>query len=151
MLEKWKLATICHFSTAPSISNNCTETFFNCLEKKQYKFDPTDREVFESTREEALGSADFSGQLCTRDLDKYVTAISTVVDKAIPKAKSVRSESNPISDETIALIKEKSRLRRHYSQNKDPAVKTRINQLQKQVNPIQYGGGGHYGPPTVFL
>ena len=25
------------------------------------------------------------------------------------------------------------RLRRHYSQNKDPAVKTRINQLQKQV------------------
>ena len=31
------------------------------------------------------------------------------------------------------LIKEKRRLMRHYSQNKDPAVKTRINQLQKQV------------------
>ena len=45
----------------------------------------------------------------------------------------MRSETNPISDETIALIKEKCRLRRHYSQNKDPAVKTRINQLQKQV------------------
>ena len=45
----------------------------------------------------------------------------------------MRSESNPISDETIALIKEKRRLRRHYSQNKDPAVKTHINQLQKQV------------------
>ena len=45
----------------------------------------------------------------------------------------MRSESNPISDETIPLSKEKSRLRRHYSQNKDPAVKTRINQLQKQV------------------
>ena len=45
----------------------------------------------------------------------------------------MRSESNPISDETIALIKEKRRLRRHYSQNKDPAVKTSINQLQKQV------------------
>ena len=84
-----------------------------------------------------LGSADFSGLLSTRDLDKYadfiVTAISTVVDKAIPKAKSVQSASNPISDESIALIKEKRRLRRHYSQNKDPAVKTRINQLQKQV------------------
>ena len=62
-----------------------------------------------------------------------VTTISTAVDKAIPKAKSVRSESNPISDETIALIKEKRRLRRHHSQNKDPAIKTRINQLQKQV------------------
>ena len=45
----------------------------------------------------------------------------------------MRSESNPISDETIALIKEKRRLRRHYSQNNDPAVKTRVNQLQKQV------------------
>ena len=46
----------------------------------------------------------------------------------------MRSENNPIiSDKTIALIKEKRRLRRQYSQNKDPTVKTRINQLQKQV------------------
>ena len=45
----------------------------------------------------------------------------------------MRSESNPISDETIALIKEKLRLRRNFSQNKDLTVKTRINQLQKQV------------------
>ena len=45
----------------------------------------------------------------------------------------MRPESNPVSDETLALIKEKRRLRRQYSQKKDPAVKTRINQLQKQV------------------
>ena len=45
----------------------------------------------------------------------------------------MRPESNPISDETLALIKEKRRLRRQYSQKKDPAIKTRINQLQKQV------------------
>ena len=31
------------------------------------------------------------------------------------------------------VAKSPGRLRRHYSQNKDPAVKTRINQLQKQV------------------
>ena len=103
----------------------------------RYKFDRTDREVFESTLEEALGSADFSGQLSTSDLDKYadfiVTAINTAVDKAIPKSKSVRPESNPISNETLALIKEKRRLRRQYSQKKDLATKTRINQLQKQV------------------
>ena len=103
----------------------------------QYKFDETDREVFESKLEAALGSEDFSGLTATSDLDKYayfiVSAISTAVDKAIPKSKSVRSESNPISDETLALIKEKRRLRRQYSQNKDPAVKKRINQLQKQV------------------
>ena len=45
----------------------------------------------------------------------------------------MRSESNPISNETLVLIKEKHRLRRQYSQIKDPAIKTRINQLQKQV------------------
>ena len=103
----------------------------------KYKFDQTDREVFESTLDEALGSADFSGLQSTCDLDKYadfiVTAISTTVDKAIPKSKSVRPESNPISDETLALIKEKRRLRRQYSQKKDPTIKTHINQLQKQV------------------
>ena len=103
----------------------------------KYKFDQTDREVFESTLEEALGSADFSGLMSTSDLDKYadfiVTAISTAVDKAIPTSKSVRPESTPISDETRALIKEKRKVRRLYSQKKDPAVKTRINQLQKQV------------------
>ena len=103
----------------------------------KYKFDQIDREVFESTLDEALGSADFSGLLSTSDLDKYadfiVTAISTAVDKAIPKSKSVRPESKPISDETLALIKEKRRLRRQYSQKKDPAIKTRINQLQKQI------------------
>ena len=84
-----------------------------------------------------LGSADFSGHLSTSDLDKYadfiVTAIHTAVDKAIPKSKGVRPESNPISNETLALIEETRRLRRQYSQKKDPAVKTRINQLQKQV------------------
>ena len=33
----------------------------------------------------------------------------------------------------MALIKEKRKLRRQYSQRKDPAVKTHINQFQKQV------------------
>ena len=56
----------------------------------KYKFDQTDREVFESTLDEALGSADFSGLLSTSDSDKYadfiVTAISTAVDETIPKS-----------------------------------------------------------------
>ena len=82
----------------------------------KHKFDQNDREVFESTLDEALGSADFSGLLSTSDLDKYadfiVTVISTAVNKAIPKSKSVRPQSNPISDQTIALIKEKCRLMR---------------------------------------
>ena len=77
-----------------------------------------------------LGSADFSGHLSTSDLDKYanfiITAIHTAVDKAIPTSKIVRPESNSISNETLALIKEKCRLRRQYSQTKDPAVKTGI-------------------------
>ena len=109
-------------------------TFIN---HTKYKFDQTDREVFKSTLEEALGFADFSGHLSTSDVDKYanfiITAIHTAVDKAISTFKSVRPESNPISNETLALIKEKRRLRRQYFQKKDPAVKTRINQLQKYV------------------
>ena len=103
----------------------------------KYKFDQTDREVFESTLEAALCSEDFSGLTSTKDFDKYadfiVSAISNAVDKAIPKSKSVRSESKPISNETLALIKEKRRLRRQCSQIKDPAVKTSNDQLQKQV------------------
>ena len=51
-------------------------------------------------------TADFFGLTSTSDLDKY--AISTTVNKAIPK--SERFESTPISDETVALIKEKRRL-----------------------------------------
>ena len=70
-------------------------------------------------------------------LDKYadfiVTAISTAVDKAIPTSKSGRPESQPVSDQTLALIEEKRRLRRQYSQAHDPLVKTRINQLQKEI------------------
>ena len=62
----------------------------------KYNFDQTDREVFKSTLDEALGSADFSGLLSTSNLDKYadfiVTVISTAVDKAIPKPKNVRPE-----------------------------------------------------------
>ena len=103
----------------------------------EYKFDQTGREVFQSTLEAALGSADFSGLTSTNDLDKYAdfiaTAISTAVAKAIPKSKSEYSESNPTSDETVALTKEKRRLRRQYSQIKDLALKTRINQLHKQI------------------
>ena len=109
-------------------------TFIN---HTKYKFDQTDREVFESILEEALGSEAFSGHLSTSDLDRYadfiITALHTAVDKAILKSKSVRPESNPISNETLALIKEKRKLRRQYPQMKDPAVKTRVNQLQKQV------------------
>ena len=69
----------------------------------KYKFDQTDREVFESTLEAVLGFEDFSGLASTSDLDiKYadfiVSAISTAVDKAIPKSRSVRTEGNPISE-----------------------------------------------------
>ena len=55
------------------------------------------------------------------------------MDKAIPTSKSRRPESQPVSDETLALIKEKCRLKRQYSQVHDPLVKTRINQLQKET------------------
>ena len=73
----------------------------------------------------------------TQEIDKYadfiITAISTAVGKAFLTSKSGRPESQPISEETLALIKEKRRLTRQYSQAHDPLVKTRINQLQKEI------------------
>ena len=103
----------------------------------RYKFDQTDREVFESTLEVALSSGDIPELKSTQNIDKYadfiVTAIITAVDKAIPTSKSGRPESQPVSDETLALIKEKRRLRRQYSQGHDPLVNTYINQLQKEI------------------
>ena len=73
----------------------------------RYKFNQTDREVFESTLKVALSSGDVPELKSTQDFDKYAdfitTAISTAVDKAIPKSKSGRPESQPISDETLVL------------------------------------------------
>ena len=103
----------------------------------RYKFNQTDREVFESTLEAALTSGDVPELTSAQDIDKYadfiVTAISTAVDKAIPTTKSGRPESQPVSKESLALIKEKRRLRRQYSQAHEPLVKTCINQLQKEI------------------
>ena len=63
----------------------------------RYKFDQSDREMFESTLEAALTSGDIPELKSTQDIDKYadfiVTAISTAVDKAILRSKSGRPES----------------------------------------------------------
>ena len=82
----------------------------------RYKFNHTDREVFESALEAALSSGDVLELKSTQDIDKHadliVIAISTAVDKAIPTSKSGRPESQLVSEESLALIKEKRRLRR---------------------------------------
>ena len=81
----------------------------------RYKFNQTDREVFESTLEVALSSGDVPELMSTQDIDKYaefiVTTISTAVDKAISTSKSGRPETQPVSEESFTLIKEKRRLR----------------------------------------
>ena len=93
--------------------------------------------MFESTLEEASSSGDVPEHKSTHDIDKYadfiLTAISTAVGKAIPTSKSGRPESQPVSEESLPLVKEKRRLRRPYSQAHDPLVKIRINQLQKEI------------------
>ena len=87
------------------------------IDHTSYEFDQTDNEV--STLEATSGFADFSGLTSTSDLDNLhqliVTAISTAVGKAIPKSKSELSQSTSISDEAVAIIKEKCGLRRQYS------------------------------------
>ena len=93
--------------------------------------------MFESILGVALSSSDISELKSTQDIGKYadfiITAISTAMDKAILTSKSGCPQSQPVSDETLVLIKEKRMLRRQYSQAHDPLVKTRINQLQKEV------------------
>ena len=100
-------------------------------------FDQTDREVFESTLEAALSSGDIPELKSTQAIDKYadfiVTAISTAVDGAVSTSGGGRLGSQPVSDETLALVEEKHRLGRQCSWAHDPLVKTRINQLQKEI------------------
>ena len=93
--------------------------------------------MFESTLEAALSSGDVPELKSTQDIGKYadfiITAISTAVNKTTLTSKSGCLESQPISEEALALIKEKHRLRQQYSQAHDPLVKTHINQLQKEI------------------
>ena len=93
----------------------------------RYKFNQTDREVFASTLEAALSSGDVPKLKSAQDIDKYanfiVTAISTTVDKVIPTSKSECPKSQPVSEESLALIKKKCRIRRQYSQAHDPLSK----------------------------
>ena len=104
----------------------------------RYKFDQTDREVFESILEEALGSEDFSGHLSTSDLDRYadfiITALHNSVDKAIPKSKGMRAESNPISNETLVP----SRIRIVSHNASDKVILPRLFQIWRhfQVAPV---------------
>ena len=59
-------------------------------------FDQTDREVFESTLEAALGSEDFSGLSSTSDLNKYADlsylqlALESIKTFRYPKACQLR-------------------------------------------------------------
>ena len=76
--------------------------------------------MFESTLKAALSSGDVPELKSTQDIDKYadfiVTAISIAADKAIPTFETRLPESKPVSDESLALIKGKRRLRRKHSQ-----------------------------------
>ena len=100
----------------------------------RYKFNQTDRHVFESTLEAVLSSGEVPELMSTQDIDRYAYFIVTVISTAaILTSKNGRPESQPVSEESLWLIKEKRKLRRQYSQAHDPLIKTRINQLQKEI------------------
>ena len=84
--------------------------------------------MFKSTLEGALSYCDADTYT-----DFIVTAISIAVHKAIPTSKLGCPESQPVSEESLALIKEKRRPSPQYSHAHDPFVKTHINQLQKEI------------------
>ena len=74
----------------------------------------TDREVFQLTLKPALSLGDAPELKSTQDTEKYadfiVTAFRTAVNEAIPTPKSGRHESQPVSEESLLLIKEKGQL-----------------------------------------
>ena len=109
----------------------------SCGRKFHFSLHSLPGEVIELTLESALSSSDVPELKSTQDIDKYadfiITAISTAVDKAIPTSKSGRPESQPVLEESFTLIQEKRKLRQQYSHAHDPLVKTRINQLQKEI------------------
>ena len=77
----------------------------------KYKFVQINREVFKSALQAAMSSGDVPELKSAQDIDKYadfiVTAISTAVGKAISTSKRRDPESQPVSEESFALIKEK--------------------------------------------
>ena len=87
--------------------------------------------MFVSTLEVALSSDNVPKLKSTQDIEKFVdsivVAISTAVDKVIPTSKSGLPESQPVLEESLALIKEKP------SQTYDSLVRTCINPLQKEI------------------
>ena len=71
--------------------------------------------MFESTLKATLSSGDVPELKSTQDIDKYAdfisTAIITAVDKVILTTKSRRPESQHVLEKSLALIKDKRRLR----------------------------------------
>ena len=96
----------------------------------RYKFNQTDREVFESTLEAARSSGDVPEQKSTQHIDKHAEFIVSAISTA---SKSRCPDSQHVSEESLVLIKKKRRLRRQYSQARYPLVKPCINQLQKET------------------
>ena len=82
--------------------------------------------MFESTLEAALSLGDVPELKSTQDIDKYADFIDTAVNKAIPTSKNGGPESQPASEESLALIKEKHSLRQQYSQAHDPLIEDNL-------------------------
>ena len=57
------------------VSNDAPPHRNSSINHNRYKFDQTDREVFQSTLEAAQGPADFSGLRSTSDINRYADFI----------------------------------------------------------------------------
>ena len=74
----------------------------------RHRFDQTNRKVFEATLKSALSSGDIPELKSTQDIHKYadfiIIASSTAVGRAISTSKSGHPESQPVLEESLALI-----------------------------------------------
>lgn len=65
-------------------------------------------------------------------IDKFTRLLEFARDKSVKKVQQ-NKYSIKLTDEIIQLIEEKNDLRRSWQRSRDPATKTRINQLNKEI------------------
>ena len=106
------------------------------LTEPGYRFDKTDDDLLLNTLKDSLNSTDTD--MTTQDelkelevtlCDKLMKAVNTSTSKTY----SCNDPKPPIIQATLALIKEKRRLRLLYNNTEDPNTKSTINKLQKEL------------------
>lgn len=108
------------------------------IPQAQYKpkpmFDKADWNEYKSFIRERVNTLPII-QANQQSIDQSITAITNIIQAADTKAvpRTSNKSRQPYPQEIINKIKAKRKIRRNYIANRDPAIKTIINRLQKEI------------------